>query len=129
MQLKVEFSGNVTNVPEVKKIGAKETPLKELRVAINHDRKNKDSGEYEKTGDTTWVVVKLWGDRASEDFQKNDLVKYEGTLVEKHFGEDGKGRQLESDWIQTVEVVYRKDGAPAASVDDGFVPAGFGSGF
>lgn len=128
MQLKAEFSGNVTNVPEVKKIGAKETPLKELRVAVNHDRKNKETGEFEKTGDTTWVTVKLWGDRAYEDFRKGDLVKYEGTLVEKHFGEDGKGRQLESDWIESLDVLYRKD-ADSAPVDDGFVPTGFGSGF
>lgn len=126
MQLKAEFSGNVTNVPEVKKIGAKETSLKELRVAINHDRKNKETGEYEKTGDTTWVTVKLWGDRANEDFRKGDLVTYSGTLVEKHFGEDGQRRQLESDWIESLDVKYRKDDAP---VDDGFVPAGFGSGF
>lgn len=111
MQLKAEFTGNVTNIPEVKSIGSKQTPLKELRVAINHDRKNKDSGEYEKTGDVTWVTVKLWGDRADEDFQKGDLVSFSGTLVEKHFGENG--RALETDWVESVEVKYRKENAEA----------------
>lgn len=117
MQVKVQFTGNVTNEPEVKTIGAKNTALKELRIAVNHDRKNKDTGEYEKTGDTTWIAVKLWGDRANEDFQKGDLIEYDGTIVEKHFEKrDGtEGRQLESDWVNTLTVKYRKDGAPAAA--------------
>ena len=109
MQLKAEFTGNVTNDPTTKNIGAKNTALKELRVAINHDRKNRDTGEYEKTGDTTWVTVKLWGDRADLDFQKGDLVSYSGTLVEKTWGEDNKGRTLESDWVENIEVKYRKE--------------------
>lgn len=117
MQLKAEFSGNVTNEPEVKTIGAKNTPLKELNVAINHDRKNRDTGDYEKTGDTTWVTVKLWGERANEQFGKGDLISYEGTLVEKHFQKrDGtEGRRLESDYIANVEVKYSKSGSNSST--------------
>lgn len=127
MQVRAQFTGNVTNEPEVRKIGAKETPLKELRVAVNHDRKNKETGEYEKTGDVTWVSVKLWGDRANEDFRKGDLIEFDGTIVEKHFQkrDDTEGRGLESDYIATLTVKYRKDGnnAPAAT-QGAFVPAG-----
>lgn len=117
MQLKAEFQGNVTNEPDVKTIGAKNTPLKELNVAINHDRKNRDTGEYEKTGDTTWVTVKLWGERANEQFGKGDLISYEGTLVEKHFQKrDGtEGRRLESDYIANVEVKYSKSGGNSSA--------------
>lgn len=113
MQLKAQFTGNVTNVPEVREIGAKNTPLKELVIAINHDKKNRDTGAYEPTGDTSWVRVKLWGDRADEDFQKNDLVEFSGTLVEKNFTKkDGTdGRALESDWVESLTVKYRKDQA------------------
>lgn len=124
MQLKTEFQGNITNVPEVKTIGAKNTPLKELNVAINHDKKNRDTGEYEKTGDTTWVTVKLWGERANEQFGKGDLISYEGTLVEKHFQKrDGtEGRRLESDYIANVEVKFASksggNSAPAVDNDD-----------
>lgn len=118
MQLKAEFTGNVTNDPEVKFIGAKETPLQELRVAINHDKKNRETGEFEKTGDTTWVVVKLWGDRAEdESFEKGDLIRFSGTLVEKHWGDDGKGRTLESDRVESLELVYRKE----SDLANGFV--------
>ena len=115
MQLRATFTGNVTNEPTVQAIGQKQTPLKELVVAINHDRKNRDTGEYEQTGDTTWITVKLWGERADLDFQKGDLVEFEGTLVEKHFTKrDGtEGRRLESDYVESVTVKYRKDGATA----------------
>lgn len=115
MQLKATFTGNVTNEPTVQSIGAKRTSLKELVVAINHDKKNRDTGAFEPTGDTTWVTVKLWGERADLDFQKGDLIDYEGTLVEKHFTrkDQTEGRRLESDYVESVTVKYRKDGAAA----------------
>jgi single-stranded DNA-binding protein len=116
MQLKAQFTGNITNEPVVREIGAKKTPLKELVVAINHDKKNKDTGEYERTGDTTWVTVKLWGERANEDFGKGDLVEFDGTIVEKHFQrKDGtEGRRLESDYVASVVVKYSKNASVAA---------------
>lgn len=124
-QFRAEFTGNVTNVPEVREIGQKNTPLKELNVAINHDRKNKDTGEFEKTGDTTWVTVKLWGEKADLDIQKNDLVEFNGTVVEKTFPRKDatEGRRLESDWVESIVVKYRKDS------DDSFIPKTSGGGF
>jgi single-stranded DNA-binding protein len=120
--------GNVTNVPEVKTIGNKNTPLKELNVAVNHQRKNKDSGEYEKTGDTSWITVKLWGERAQEDFVKGDLIEFAGSLVEKAFKRnDGTdGRRLETDYVESISIKYpSKDrSAPVgATADAGFTPA------
>jgi single-stranded DNA-binding protein len=112
----------VTNAPEIREVGAKNTPLKELNLAVNHDKKNKDTGEYERTGDTTWVTVKLWGDRASEDYRKGDLVEFDGTIVEKAFTrKDGtEGRRLESDYVGSIVVKFRKDGAPVASEEEPF---------
>lgn len=116
MQLKAIFTGNVTNEPEVKTVGAKNTPLKELNIAINHDKKNKDTGEYERTGDTTWVTVKLWGEAANQVIGKGDLVEFDGTLVEKHFArKDGtEGRRLESDYVATLVVKYSKNASVVA---------------
>jgi len=116
MQVKVQFTGNVTNEPIIREIGAKNTPLKELVVAVNHDKKNKDTGEYERTGDTTWITVKLWGDRASEVFSKGDLVEYEGTIIEKAFTrKDGtEGRRLESDYVASLTIKYSKSAATAS---------------
>jgi single-stranded DNA-binding protein len=125
MQLKAQFTGNVTNEPEIRTVGAKNTALKELNIAINHDKKNKETGEYERTGDTTWVTVKLWGDRANEEFGKGDLVEFDGTVVEKVFPrKDGtEGRRLESDYVASLTVKYRKSGAssqPVAAEEDPF---------
>lgn len=122
MQVKAQFTANVTNAPEIREVGAKNTPLKELNLAINHDKKNKDTGEYERTGDTTWITVKLWGDRASEDYRKGDLVEFDGTIVEKAFTrKDGtEGRRLESDYVGSLVVKFRKDGAAVASEEEPF---------
>lgn len=121
MQVKAQFTGNVTNEPTIREIGDKKTPLKELVVAVNHDKKDKATGEYVRTGDTTWITVKLWGDRASEQFGKGDLVEYDGTIVEKAFTrKDGtEGRRLESDYVASLVVKYSKNAA-AAAVEEPF---------
>lgn len=122
MQVKAQFTGNVTNEPTIREIGDKKTKLKELVVAINHDKKNKDTGEYERTGDTTWVTVKLWGDRASEVFGKGDLIEYDGTIVEKAFTrKDGtEGRRLESDYVASIVVKYSKNNTPVSAEEEPF---------
>lgn len=119
MQVKAQFTGNVTNEPQVREVGDKKTRLLELNVAVNHDKKNKDTGDYERTGDTTWITVKLWGDRASEQFGKGDLVEYAGTIVEKHFTrKDGtEGRRLESDYVESLTVKYSKNGSTASEAE------------
>jgi single-stranded DNA-binding protein len=137
MQMKVKLSGNITNDPTVQLVGARNTALMELNVAVNHDRKNKDTGEYEKTGDTTWVLVKLWGDTAENakdeaQYQKGDLINFEGTLVEKHYklSNGTEGRKLESDWIETLTVLYRKGGSSVeAGGSGGFAPDNVAPGF
>jgi single-stranded DNA-binding protein len=110
MQVKAQFTGNVTNEPELKTVGTKNTPLKELNIAVNHDKKNRDTGEYERTGDTTWITVKLWGEAANQIIGKGDLVEFDGTIVEKHFQrKDGtEGRRLESDYVAALTVKYSK---------------------
>lgn len=128
------FVGNITNEPEIKLIGTKQTPLKELNLAANARRKNKESGEFEPVLDkdgkqkVSWLTVKLWGDRANEDFVKGDLVEYVGSAQEEHFEKrDGTpGRRLESDYIESVTVKYASKNRTepvGATADAGFIPA------
>ncbi len=112
------FTGNVVAEPTRKDING--TTLLEFPVYVNHTKKNRDSGEYEKTGDTSKIRVTAWRDLAeSLDVQMGDLVEVHGSLIEKEFAkQDGTtGRSLQTDYLESVVVKYRKDGATAASSD------------
>ena len=112
------FSGNVVAEPTKKDING--TSLLEFPVYVNHTKKNRDSGEYEKTGDTSKIRVTVWRDLAeSLDVKMGDLVEVNGTLVEKEFQkQDGTvGRSLQTDYIESVVVKYRKDGGSTIAVD------------
>lgn len=116
-QVKAVFSGNIVAAPDLR-----ETPsgasLLEFPVYVNHTKKNRDTGEYEKTGDTTKIRVTLWGELANNtDVQQGDLVEITATLVEKEFDKkDGtQGRSLQTDWVESVVVKHRKTGAAPAA--------------
>jgi hypothetical protein len=83
----------------------------EFPLYVNHTKKDKDSGEYVKTGDVSKVRVTLWRDLAGTDIQKGDLVEVVATLVEKEFDKkDGtQGRSLQTDYIESVVVKHRKE--------------------
>lgn len=108
-QVKVTFSGGVVADPELKQVG--ESSVLEFPVYVNHTRKNRDSGEYEPTGDTTKIRVSLWRDLADEDIRKGDIVEVEGTLIEKEFEKrDGTpGRSLQTEYVNSIVVKFRKD--------------------
>ncbi len=122
-QVKAVFTGGIVAEPERKVVGT--SNLLEFPVYVNHSKKNKDTGEYEPTGDTTKVKVTLWRDLADNtDVQKGDLVEVTGTIVEKEFNKkDGTvGRQLQTDWVESVVLKHRKSGASAGfdNTADGF---------
>jgi len=108
-QVKATFTGNVVAAPERREAGG--TTLVEFPLYVNHSKKDKDSGEYVKTGDVTKVRVTLWRDLANTDIQMGDLVEVVGTIIEKEFQKkDGTaGRSLQTDYIESVVVKYRKD--------------------
>lgn len=118
-QVKAVFTGGIVAEPERREVGGSQ--LLEFPVYVNHSKKNKDTGEYEPTGDTTKVKVTLWRDLAETDVRKGDLVEVSGTLVEKEFDKkDGtKGRSLQTDWVESVVVKHRKDANVDTSFDDG----------
>lgn len=109
-QVKVTFSGGVVAEPERKSLGGADAL--QFPVYVNHSRKDKDTGEYVDTGDTTKIRVTLWRDLADEDIQKGDIVEIEGTLVEKEFDkQDGtKGRALQTEYVNSIVVKHRKQG-------------------
>lgn len=120
-QIKATFTGNIVADPERREAGG--ASLLEFPLYVNHTKKDKDSGEYVKTGDTSKIRVTVWRDLANSlDVRQGDLVEVHGTLVEKEFDKkDGtRGRSLQTDYIESVVVKYRKDGAAPASDDGAF---------
>ncbi len=127
-QIKATFTGGIVAEPERKVVG--QSNLLSFPVYVNHTKKNKDTGEYDKTGDVSKIRVTLWRDLADNtDVQKGDLVEVTATLVEKEFPkQDGTtGRSLQTDWVESVVVKHRGNGggsaaaAPAAGfADDAF---------
>lgn len=126
-QIEAKFSGAVVADPEVREVNGNK--VLEFPVYVNHDRKNQTTGDYEPTGDVSKIRVSLWRDLADTDVRKNDIVRIEATLVEKEFAKrDGTpGRSLQTGFVNSIERVFRKDGAPKA--DAGFIPADAGQGF
>ena len=112
-QIKATFTGGIVAEPE-----AGETPNGAKRITfpvyVNHTKKNKDTGAYDKTGDVSKIRVTLWGDLAANaGVQKGDLVEVTATIVEKEFQKkDGTmGRSLQTDWVESVVVKARSNGA------------------
>lgn len=128
MSNKITISGGVVAEPETKVISDSATVLS-FPLYDNERRKNRDTQEYEPTGNVTKLRVQLWNDLAREWAGKinvGDIVEIEGTIVEREYDKkDGtKGRSLETSFVNSVRVVYSKSGA--SSEVDAFAPAGGG---
>jgi single-stranded DNA-binding protein len=109
-QIKAVFTGGVVADPERREVAG--SNLLEFPVYVNHTKKNKETGEYDRTGDVSKVKVTLWRDLANNsDIRKGDLVEVSATLVEKEFQKkDGTtGRSIQTDWVESVVVKHRKD--------------------
>lgn len=118
-QIKATFSGSVVAEPEKKEVAG--NALLEFPVYVNHSKKNKDTGEYEPTGEVSKIRVTLWREKAEmSDVQKGDIVEVVATMIERNFTrKDGtEGRQLQTDYVDSVVVKYRKDGGASKSQDD-----------
>lgn len=112
-RIQATFTGSVVAEPEHRQAGT-HTVL-EFPIYVNHAKKNSETGEYVKTGDVSKIRVTLWGDKVETDVQKGDLVEFVGTIIEKEFPKkDGTtGRQLQSDYVESVRVVSRRNNADA----------------
>jgi single-stranded DNA-binding protein len=117
-QIKATFSGSVVADPEKREVAG--NPLLEFPVYVNHSKKNRETDEYEPTGEVSKIRVTLWREKAEmADVQKGDIVEVVATMIERNFTrKDGTdGRQLQTDYIESVVVKYRKDGTPKPKED------------
>jgi single-stranded DNA-binding protein len=112
-QVKATFSGGVVAEPERKDVG---DGLLVFPVYVNDQKKVGE--EYEATGHVTKIRVQLWGDMADTDIRKGDIVEVEGAILEREYErkDGGTGRSLETKYVNSVTVKYRRDdSAPAAA--------------
>lgn len=126
MTIKGSATGNIVAEPEDKKLSDKFSIL-EFPLYANRRVKNRDTNEYENDPQgTTKITVQLKFDQREQwlgKLQKGDLVTVTGSFFEREYDKkDGsKGRQLQSDFVESVEVKFSKSGgnsAPAVDNDE-----------
>lgn len=119
-QIKATFTGAVVADPEH---GQTPTGAQFVKfpVYVNHSKKNKESGEYVKTGDVSKITVTLWGDKTATDIKMGDVVEVTATLVEKEWDKrDGsKGRRIQTDYVESTTVKFTKSGMGVPSLGIG----------
>lgn len=121
MAFKGILDGRVVAEPEDRKISDK---LSILQFPVYSDRrvKNRETGEWESDPKgTTKVTVELKFDTRDQwlgKIRKGDIVKIAGSFFEREYErKDGTpGRQLQSDYVESIEIV-RSAGAGAATDD------------
>jgi single-stranded DNA-binding protein len=116
------FDGAVVAEPESFEAG-NSTGLK-FPVYVNEQRKNRDTDKYEDTGNVSKIQVTLWNDQINGvDVRKGDIVEVDASLHEREYeGKNGKGRSLETQFVNSVVVKWRKEGEPVAA--GGFASGG-----
>lgn len=122
----IKISGGVVAEPELKVISERATVLS-FPLYDSERRKNKDSQDYEETGNVLKLRVQLWNDVAKEwngKIHKGDIVELEGTITEREYDkQDGtKGRSLETTFVNSIKVKWSK-AAQGQTADAGFIPA------
>lgn len=115
------FDGGIVAEPE--RIG-KDGQGVGFPVYVHEQRKNKDTDAYEDTGNTSKIQVALWGDLAAADVRYGDIVEIDASLHEREYEKkDGsKGRQLETQFVNSIVLKYRKGGEPTGATDASDVP-------
>lgn len=118
MSNKITISGGVVAEPEFKQISDTFRVL-EFPLYDNERRKDKDTGQYEDTGNTTKLRVILKNDLADTwrgKINKGDVVEVVGSITEREYErkDGGKGRSLETTWVDSVEIKFSKSGDDSA---------------
>ena len=114
-------TGGIVAEPERREVG--NNHLIEFPLYDNETRKNKETGEYEKTGKVLKLKVTVWNDKADAfidlEAGKGDLVKVTCTITEDEFvRKDGTpGRQLKTTFVDSVEIVHKSTKTSAAPAE------------
>lgn len=124
----VTISGRVVADPELRHIPSG-TALLEFPLYDNEQRKNRDTGVYEDTGNTLKLRVTIWGDEAvaaHESIRRGDVVEITGSITEKEFTKkDGTaGRALETTFVNSWVVKWQKpdEGGDVPQGQNNWVP-------
>lgn len=117
MSNKIVISGAVVADPEFKQISDTFSVL-EFPLYDNETRKDRDTGEYKPTGNTLKLKVVLKNDAAAQyrgEIRKGDVWEVDGTITEREYEKkDGtKGRALETTYVNSLTLKWRKDGDSA----------------
>jgi len=125
MSIKGAVTGNIVAAPEDRRISDKFSILT-FPVYANRRVKNRETGEYENDPQgTTKLTIELKFDQREQwlgKLNQGDLVTVTGSFFEREYDKkDGsKGRQLQSDFVESIEVKFSKSGnsAPVAATGE-----------
>lgn len=118
MSNNIVISGSIVAEPE--SIGKAGNGIKVV-LYDNEQKKDRDTGAYESTGNVTKLQIAVWGEEnvefVKENIRKGDIWQVEGSIVEVEYEKkDGTtGRQLELKFAKNWDLKYRKD-----NQDNGF---------
>lgn len=110
MAVRVVVDGRIVAEPEVKKISDK-FQVTEFPLYSDRRVKNRETGEWESDPNgTTKLRVVLKFDQQDEwagRLHKGDIVKVTGSIYERAYekNDGSKGRALETDYIESIEVI------------------------
>src|SRR5690625_3037054 len=112
----IQIKGNLGRDPELRftQSGA---PVLSLSIPDTPRQKNRDTGEWEDAGETTWFNVSVWGQQAetlAEVLTKGTLTTVTGTLRPRTYEHNGQNRVSFDVRAETVGW-QPKRGAPAPS--------------
>ena len=114
------IQGRIVAEPTDKRISEKFSILT-FPLYSDHRIKNRETGEWENDPNgTTKLTVELKFDKREEwlgTLHKGDVIKLTGSIFERGYEtKDGRqGRQLQTDYIEAIEVVFSS--APAEEDD------------
>lgn len=123
MAVKVVIDGRIVAEPETKVISDRFSVV-EFPLYSDRRVKNRDTNEWESDPNGTTklrVVLKFDQKDAWEGkLNKGDIIKVTGSIYERSYeNKEGKtGRSLETDFIESIEVIKSAGGG------DGLTPAG-----
>lgn len=120
MAVKVVVDGRIVAEPETKVISEKFS-VTEFPLYSDLRRKNRETGEWESDPNgTTKLKVVLKFDQQDQwkgNLHEGDIIKLTGSIYERGYEtkEGVKGRSLETDFIESIEVIKSaNDNAPVA---------------
>lgn len=123
MAVKVVIDGRIVAEPETKVISDKFSVI-EFPLYSDRRVKNRDNGEWESdpNGTTKLKVVLKFDQKDAWEGKlgKGDIIKVTGSIYERGYEtKEGKtGRSLETDFIESIEVIKSAGGG------DGLTPTG-----